>query len=99
MVSGTAEDPSGILVVTVNGINAGRTSWNATLTLSKGVNTITIVAADRAGNIKTERRTVTYTGGAVSQETPPVEIPGFYLVYGIIGLILAVHVTKTIKKF
>ena len=96
-VSGTAEDPNGILVVTVNGINAGTAVWNATLTLSRGVNTITIVGVDRAGNVKTELRTVEYSGGEVSKETPP-KITGFNLSSMLAGFILAVFLMK-FKKF
>jgi outer membrane protein assembly factor BamB len=90
-VSGTAEDPSGILVVTVNGINAGTGQWNATITLSKGTNTVTIVAVDKMGNIQTETRTVTYSG-TISQETPTVKTPGFSWVY--VGFVLAVYILR-----
>ncbi len=96
-ISGTAEDPSGILVVTVNGINAGTTAWNATLTLSSGVNTITIVGVDKAGNVKTEHRTVTYTVRGVPGETPP-KIPGFNLSSMLAGFILAVFSMKFVRR-
>ncbi len=95
-VSGTAEDASGILVVTVNGANAGTNIWNATVTLSNGSNTITIVAVDRAGNIKTEQRTVTLVRSPV--ETPPEKIPGFYSFLSLSGIILALYILKLNKK-
>ncbi len=94
-VSGTAYDPSGILVVTVNGINAGTETWKATLTLSKGTNIITIVAVDKAGNIKTEVRTVEYSPPAVIQETP-LETPAFSSFSGIILIIAIVILRKVI---
>jgi outer membrane protein assembly factor BamB len=91
-VSGTAQDPSGILVVTVNGVEAGANAWNSTLTLLPGQNIITIVAVDKAGNFKTEVRSVTYNPALnpiAGQETPSEKIPGFYTFYVILGLILA----------
>lgn len=71
-VSGTASDSgrgnSGISSVSVNGINAsGGTasganpaSWNTSLTLSPGANTITVVAKDGLNNPTTNSITVTY---------------------------------------
>ena len=93
-ISGTASDPNGVLVVTVNGAYAGTTSWNSTLILSNGTNNITIVAVDTAGNIRTEYRTVTYVPAATPQETPYPKTPGFYSLYSLIGLILALYKTK-----
>ncbi len=88
-ISGTAEDPSGILVVTVNDVEAGTNVWNSTLTLLPGQNIITIVAVDKAGNFKTEVRSVTYDPAAGGQETPSEKIPGFYAFFAFLGLILA----------
>ncbi len=87
-ISGTAEDPSGILVVTVNGVEAGANIWNATLTLSPGTNTITIMAVDGEGNIKTEQRSITYITAIDRMETPSTEIPGFDLLFGLLGIFL-----------
>lgn len=87
-VSGTAQDASGVMVVTVNGEYAGTANWNSTLTLLNGTNTITIIAVDKAGNINTERRTVAFIPGNVSQKTVPDKIPGFNLLYGFIAFIV-----------
>lgn len=92
MISGTAVDTSGILVVTVNGVEAGTNTWNATLTLLPGPNIITIVAVDKIGNIKTESRTVAYIPSPVNQETP--SIPGFSLSFGFISVIAIVFLNK-----
>ncbi|HEY9246689.1 MAG TPA: PQQ-binding-like beta-propeller repeat protein [Candidatus Methanoperedens sp.] len=91
-ISGTAQDPSGILVVTVNGVNAGASEWNSTITLSKGKNIVTIVAVDRAGNIKTEQRVVTYTG---APEVSPARVPGSYLFLTLAGFFIAIYLIKT----
>lgn len=97
-ISGSAQDPSGILAVTVNGIFAGTTNWNATLTLSEGMNVITIVAVDGAGNVKTERKTVTYTAEENSRQTPPERIPGFNLLYGVAGILTAFYIVISKRK-
>ncbi|VVB96457.1 Outer membrane protein assembly factor BamB [uncultured archaeon] len=97
-ISGSAQDPSGILAVTVNGIYAGTTNWNATLTLSNGMNVITIVAVDGAGNVKTERRTVTYTAEENLPKTTPARIPGFDLLYGVAGIFMAVYIMISNRK-
>jgi hypothetical protein len=61
-VTGTASDESGIANVTVNGIlAAGTTSWSAEVTLTEGVNTITVIATDNAGNTASDTITITYT--------------------------------------
>ncbi|MCK5660487.1 MAG: hypothetical protein KAH86_03940, partial [Methanosarcinales archaeon] len=53
-VSGTASDNIDIVNVTVNGILAtGTTNWNASITLTEGVNIITVAATDSSGNINT----------------------------------------------
>lgn len=91
-ISGFAEDTSGILVVTVNGAEAGTNTWNATLTLLPGPNIITIVAVDKSGNIKTESRTVSYIPSPVNHETP--SIPGFSLSFGFISIITIVFLRK-----
>ncbi len=93
VVSGTARDPAGILIVTVNGIDAGTDNWKATLTLSKGINIISIKAVDKAGNIKNEIRTVRYIPPEI-QETPAVETPGFSLYLSLISLMAIVMVSK-----
>ena len=90
-ISGTAEDPSGILVVTVNGVNGGTTEWNTTYALSNGTNTITIVAVDKAGNIKTESRSVVYSAIPVTKETMTSQIPGFDILFSFLGFILTMY--------
>ena len=66
-VSGSASDESGILKsvviakgekVEIKGMN--REHWSKSITLSPGINTITITATDGEGNTKTVHRTVTY---------------------------------------
>jgi pimeloyl-ACP methyl ester carboxylesterase len=71
-VNGTASDSglgnNGISSVTVNGANAsggttsgsGTASWNATVTLVSGVNTITVVAKDTLNNSTQKVVSVTY---------------------------------------
>ncbi|HID27957.1 MAG TPA: hypothetical protein EYP22_09135, partial [Methanosarcinales archaeon] len=62
-VSGSAIGTEGAVVesVTVNGIKAsGTTSWSATITLSTGSNTITVIAKDNAENSATKTITVKY---------------------------------------
>ncbi|MCX9089218.1 MAG: PQQ-binding-like beta-propeller repeat protein [Candidatus Methanoperedens sp.] len=95
-VSGTAKDPAGILIVTVNGIDAGADNWKATLTLSEGINIISIKAVDKAGNIKTEIRTVRYIPPEI-QETPAIQTPGFSFYFSLISFAAIVIVSK-IKK-
>jgi hypothetical protein len=62
-VSGSATDASGIKSVTVNNqaviVNADG-SFSHALTLAAGVNTITTIATDNAGNQQIDTRTVTY---------------------------------------
>lgn len=85
-VSGTAKDSSGIIVVTVNGIEAGADNWKATLTLTNGTNIISIIVVDKAGNIKTDVRKVTYIAPAI-RETPRAQTPGFSLYISLISFI------------
>jgi len=64
LVKGTAIDnESGISRVTVNGSEvsvASNGSFSKTVTLTEGINTITIIATDIAGNTATKAITVTY---------------------------------------
>ena len=83
-ISGTAQSPNDILVVTVNGVNAGAINWNTTLTLSNGTNNITIVAVDKAGNIKTKYITITLA---------PVKTPGFDML-SVVGSITIIYIFK-----
>lgn len=83
-ISGTAYSPNDILVVTVNGKNAGTINWNKTLTLSNGVNNVTIAAVDKAGNIKTKYMTVTLN---------PVKVPGFEML-NVIESIMVIYLFK-----
>ncbi|NJD53243.1 MAG: hypothetical protein FIB07_10285 [Candidatus Methanoperedens sp.] len=92
VISGRAQDQGGILVVIVNGTKAGSTDWNATLALSPGSNLITITAIDRAGNIKTEMRTVVYEDSNVYQERQ--KLPGFEILYGIIAFSICFLIKK-----
>ena len=71
-VSGTASDSgrgnNGISSVTVNGVNASggaasganTANWSATITLSPGANTITVVARDTLNNAGQQQITVNY---------------------------------------
>ncbi|MCK4735914.1 MAG: hypothetical protein KAT65_25895 [Methanophagales archaeon] len=64
-VSGSASDESGIHSLTVNGKKVeikgvNMEYWSKSITLSSGINTITIMATDEEGNTKTVHRTVTY---------------------------------------
>jgi outer membrane protein assembly factor BamB len=97
-ISGTAEDPSGILVVTVNDVEAGTNVWNSTLTLLSGQNVITIVAVDKVGNVQTLRLNVTYSAGTVPQEKETAKVSGFYAGFGMIGFILSLYIIKQEKK-
>lgn len=76
-VSGTAFDNSGLSSVTVNGnaVTVGAdNSWSTTVSLSGGANTITVEAADIAGNVSTEILTVTRaTSGPELTITSPAE--------------------------
>jgi len=70
VVKGTVTDESGIDKVTVNGSEvsvASNGSFSKTINLSKGTNTITIIALDKKGNTATKTISVTYTPSA--QET------------------------------
>ncbi|NJD51809.1 MAG: PQQ-like beta-propeller repeat protein [Candidatus Methanoperedens sp.] len=96
-VSGTATDSSGIIMVTVNGIEAGAENWKATLTLDNGTNIISIKAVDKAGNIKSEVRTVKYIP-PVDRETSPVGTPGFSLYLGVISVLIILILNKNKKN-
>src|SRR5262245_48445263 len=54
MVSGTASDPSGVAEVRVNGVLAstsdGFATWQASVPLALGRNTLTVAASDARGN-------------------------------------------------
>lgn len=73
-VRGIAYDDSGISNVTVNGIQAGKESWNASLGLSEGENTIEVVATDNKGFSKTANRTVYYNSSLASDTQPTAAI-------------------------
>jgi outer membrane protein assembly factor BamB len=92
-ISGTAKDSSGIIVVTVNGIEAGTENWMATLQLSNGSNIISIQAVDGAGNIRSDVRIVKYIAPVI-QETPFAEAPGLS---GFISLIVILLTKKFCK--
>ena len=73
-VSGTATDVHAV-TISVNGtaISVGQNgSWTTSITLKQGVNTITIVATDAAGNTTTVSRTVTadWTPPAITVSSP-----------------------------
>ncbi|VVB93622.1 LVIVD repeat protein [uncultured archaeon] len=67
-VSGTAFDKSGVSEVLVNGMFAGKESWNQTVTLSEGINNISITAVDERGNKRIEFIQVIYSPSV--QPTP-----------------------------
>ena len=59
-ITGTASDDISVASIIVNDIIAtGTTNWSADIALTEGVNTITVVATDAAGNTATETVTVT----------------------------------------
>lgn len=71
-ISGSASDESGIYSVIVNGQHAGTTSWEKSVSLYPGTNTIAIIATDNVGNAKTVYRTVTYLNtGYISVSSAP----------------------------
>jgi hypothetical protein len=67
-VSGTATDDTGVTILTVNG-NAVTVesdgSFTTTVSLTNGMNTITVVATDAASNTATQSITVTYTPSSI----------------------------------
>ena len=76
-VSGTASDPtSGLQSLKVNGTSltvASDGSFSATVTLVAGSNSITTVATDKAGNQRSDARTITYDPNA-----PPLSVTSPY---------------------
>ncbi|RJS73796.1 hypothetical protein CW696_00790, partial [ANME-2 cluster archaeon] len=64
-ITGTASDSSGIASVTVNGVLADGaadwSTWSKDVTLTKGENTITVVATNTTGGSRTKTITITYT--------------------------------------
>ena len=63
-ITGTASDTSGIASVMVNGVLADGaadwSTWSKDVTLTKGDNTITVIATDNTGLTTTETITITY---------------------------------------
>lgn len=61
-IKGTASAPSGVSSVTVNGVAAklSGSSWKAVITLNKGKNTVTAVAASKVGTSSQTSENVTY---------------------------------------
>lgn len=88
-ISGIARDNVGVLVVTVNGINAGTINWNANVSLSEGINTIAVVAVDKAGNIGSEYRNITYIPEGHAKKNP-----GFNSIYSVAILLLILYIHK-----
>ena len=86
-VSGTASDSgfgnNGVSSVTVNGTSAtggtasgsGTATWNATVTLVSGANTITVIAKDTLNNSTTKQITVTYNPPDVTPPTVAISSP------------------------
>ncbi len=79
--SGTASDNVSVTQVSWSnslggsGTATGTTSWSASIALASGANLITITAQDRAGNIATSTRTVTYTPPDVTAPTVSITTP------------------------
>jgi M6 family metalloprotease-like protein len=68
-VTGTATDDSGVTSLTVNGNSVtieSDGSFTTTVPLTNGVNIITVVATDAAGNTATQSVTVTYTPPSIT---------------------------------
>ncbi|HUI07183.1 MAG TPA: Ig-like domain-containing protein [Verrucomicrobiae bacterium] len=86
-VSGTASDSgrgnNGVSSVTVNGVSAnggtasgaGTANWNATITLSPGVNTITVAAKDTFNNSSQQQISVTYSPPDITPPTVTISSP------------------------
>jgi len=79
-VSGTADDPSGVLAVEV-GINdmgftfcTGTNSWKGRVVLPVGISTITVRVRDTAGNVGRETRGITYKLPAPDILPPTVRV-------------------------
>ncbi|MFZ3060713.1 MAG: DUF2341 domain-containing protein [Candidatus Methanoperedens sp.] len=73
-VKGTAYDDSGILNVTVNGVQAGKEDWNTIFALKEGENRIEVVATDNKGFSATANRKVYYNSSLASDTRPPASI-------------------------
>jgi len=76
-VTGTATDESGIEKVTINGSEVSvvsNGSFSKTVYLSERINTITIIATDKAGNKATKTITVTYKPAPVKKTVVTVQI-------------------------
>lgn len=92
-VSGTATDvTAGINSVTVNGtavtVGSGG-AFSTTVSLSSGVNTITIIATDKAGRTTTVTRTVTYTNTrpvitSIGLVPNPVNVATAYIITAVV---------------
>ncbi len=80
-LSGTASDNVGVTQVSwVNsrggtGNATGTTTWNATVALQGGSNTLTVTARDAAGNTSTDVLTVTYASGDVTAPMLIIDAP------------------------
>lgn len=73
-IRGFAYDDSGILNVTLNGLQAGKENWNVILSLNEGQNIINVTATDNKGFITTANRTVYYNNSLASDTEPPATI-------------------------
>jgi len=90
-LAGTASDlghgDNGISIVTVNGVeatgdttaNGGTANWNATIAISPGTNTVTVVAKDTLNNSSQQQITVTYN---------PPQLSGIALSSGVFSFVL-----------
>jgi hypothetical protein len=91
-LSGTDGDNVGVASVTVNGQAAtlGSGTFTKDVTLAAGLNTLTVVASDAAGNTASATRTVTYTppaggGGDDGGGTTPTPAPPSIAANGTVG--------------
>ena len=64
-VSGTVDDSASVTVAGIPADTQG-TSWSATVSLAKGLNTLTVAATDLAGNQATAKRSVFFDSEAPS---------------------------------
>jgi hypothetical protein len=90
-LSGTATDAgrgnNGISSVRVNNVRAsndtatgsGTANWSRTLTLSPGVNTITIVATDNSPSLNSTTTTITITFSSSSTSNPSVTASAYHV--------------------
>lgn len=85
-ISGIASDSGGVSIVTwssstgTNGTCEGTESWEASIDLTSGTNTITVTAEDSAGNTGSDALVVTYTTTATVTLSGTITVPSTNMV-------------------